>query len=322
MNSRAVGNALISRFGGEWFKGDTEVRINCPFCHKRGQTRDTSMNLEINLVDKLIFSCWRCHYGGRSTTVVSLLLGKVLDVQSIEETDFDDVATAIADRLTKAHPAAPRSEPADMALLSGFYDILAADPTAEAPRRYMEGRGISREDMAWYRLKYGLTGYAAGRVIIPCFEKGRCVFWLGRTYVGGDPPYKNIPNRSALQPRKETVFNIDGVLSGQTAVVLEGALNAMVCGSNAVATMGKAMTDGQFWKILSRGPRNVVVGWDKDAEREGIAVAKRFHDAGLQTFLIFFKDGADFADLGRDVARRMVAEAEPFRIHHFVGRAR
>lgn len=325
MDYRRAGNRLIARFGGEWIKNGTEVKVNCPFCARNGWSPDTSMNLEINLKDKLIYSCWRCKTGGRTPTLVYMLLHTAMDVSLVaQEINEEEVAQAVIERLS-ARPHRPltavTASPAlDESLLADFQPLTSGCPTAQYPRDYMLGRGLTWEDLATYRLHYALAGWAGGRVIIPCFENNKCVYWLGRSYVGEDPPYKNIPNAQALQGRRNTVFNVDRIERGGCAVVLEGALNAMVVGTNAVATLGKAMTEEQFWKIVSKGPGVVVVGWDKDAESEGVAVARRFHDAGLRTHLIFFPDGRDFADLGRETSRSMVENSEPFKLTHFIGR--
>jgi len=318
---RSAGNRFIARFGGEWIKAETEVKVNCPFCHLRGKSRDTSTNLEINLRDKLIYSCWRCKVSGYTSELVSSLLRGNLNAVVMQEIDEDAVAEEVMARLsagTAAPVTAVTASPAeDLTLLRDFFPIVSDDPTSVAPREYMLGRHLTLDDLHLYRLTYSLGGWSGGRVIIPCIENNKCVFWLGRSYVGGEPPYLNVPNVQALQHRRHTVFNVDRIPPDGCAVVLEGALNAMVCGSNAVATMGKAMTDEQFWKIMAKRPAQVVVGWDKDAEAEGVAVARKFHDAGVQTYLIFFTDGRDFADLGREAARSMVEGAEPFALTHF-----
>jgi DNA primase len=128
--------------------------------------------------------------------------------------------------------------------------------------------------------KYGLgyfkpTSIYRFRLYIPVFFNGRLVTFTTRTINEKlEPKYLHCPKRTSSLFAKETLYNIDS--AGDTAIVVEGPIDAWRIGDGAVATFGVVFTQRQIKLIRERFKRVFIM---YDAEPMAQQQAQRLADS-------------------------------------------
>lgn len=125
--------------------------------------------------------------------------------------------------------------------------------------QYLHERGYNPKQI---RDLYGIQccyqfGPMKYRIVIPVFQNGRIVSYVGRDVTGRAPlKYKNLSEKKSILPVKETVFNIDAV--HETGIVCEGPFDAIRFGTHGLCVWGLQYTATQTRLLASRLKRCVV----------------------------------------------------------------
>jgi DNA primase len=228
------------------------IGINCQFCI------DHSDHLGINLYSKA-FSCFKCAETGSAIKLVS-----VIDGVSEKEawgiiSEFGGVTFTPVEKQYQSKCQLPVGATKKFSQI--HLDFLAK-------RRY-DVKVISSYDL----YATGPVGTYKHRIIFPVFMNGRMVSFTGRDVTGtSKSPYYNSSEEYSVRDVKQCLYNMDSVIN-DTAVVVEGPLDAWRIGEGAVATFGTKYTKEQI--RLLRGMKRVFVLFDADA----IPLAHKFaHD--------------------------------------------
>jgi DNA primase len=127
---------------------------------------------------------------------------------------------------------------------------------------YMERRAITKEHQELFDIRSG--GYTdpwAYRIVLPIKVNGTIVSATGRAINKDmDPKYWTLPMDKEVIHHKHTFFNIDSV--DDTAVVVEGPIDALKGGEGFIASFGVNLTDEQMCLLL-KFP-NVIFLQDSD----------------------------------------------------------
>jgi DNA primase len=276
---------------------ENDIGIECPFC----PDGDPSNHLGIHLETK-VFNCWRC---GASGTAVKLIM-------SLEQIGFKSALRKI-EYQTKHRKDLTRNIHAHVRERATGFDRIGLPSECEADlldmhREFLE---IRRFDPDYIFHKYNLQSVGKNsqkwkfRLIIPIYVNRRLVAWTSRDVTGqANIAYRHAPIEDCLIPVKETLYNVDTVKD--TAIVVEGPLDAWRIGDGAVCTFGTQYTREQL-RLLSNLHR-VFVLFDFDARD----LAKNFGaDLGLfvnQTEILELEHGdpADMDQADVNELRRMV----------------
>lgn len=240
--SRALTGARPSLTG--WW------RANCPECLQRTGKPDVKQAMSIN-VRTGVFWCWKCKVKGR--------------LDNAPETPEHAVAVI-----------AKEMEPPE-----GYVTLASEEGrlsmSLEPARRYLETR-VPRE--LWFEAGLGacITGYYAGRVIIPVFDEDDTTWvgWVGRTWYPSDRAYiypVGMDRGSVLYNGRALREETDKPL-----LVVEGGFDALHLWPDSAAVLGKA-SEAQM-EALCTTDRPVVWVLDGDAWMEGYACAARMRLAG------------------------------------------
>lgn len=129
------------------------------------------------------------------------------------------------------------------------------------------------------------------RLVLPIFEKGELVSYQARALDNAVPKYLNPPKILGVASSKSNlVYNLDAVDKDNPIVICEGIFSAMAVGQQAVAVLGKEISQQQVFKILSAGITEAVIMFDPGAEKWAIKAAKMF-DGLLDVRVAFLEDG-------------------------------
>lgn len=156
---------------------------------------------------------------------------------------------------------------------------------AEAGRKYLEGRGIPQPVASYYGVRYSPVRQ---RVMFPIEMGGRLVGFQERLTVASrylsEDGSKVIEAPKVLSskgiPRNHVVMFEKRLQGNKHVVLCEGpvdCLKAHACRGN-VATMGKAVTQGQIQLLRNNGIEKVYLAIDPDAAQETARLVREFAD--------------------------------------------
>ena len=220
---------FISRYAKPAFYNEgRELAVPCPY-HDRG--RDPGKKLWVN-VQKRVFICYKCDEKGSFRK----LLAKFREVKPQA---FADVPQDVLDALSTPMeaPQGPIEHPGYTATLPDEFEPLwgkePTDPVGKKALKYLTGRHLDADTIEIYRLGYCKYGEYAYRIIIPTYEEGRLVYWLGRDFTGKqDLKVKNPSKAHAGVGSKEWLFNMNLAEDFRHLVICEGVFDAMAAGLN------------------------------------------------------------------------------------------
>ena len=168
---------------GSPYRTNNEFLFNCPYCdhHKR--------KFSVNL-DKGYYKCWVCDTRGKNLYRVVRRFGTNHDKSSwrelTSEIDYNKLEDLFAEKI---------EEKQILEMPKGFVSLANKDvpPTGFAARNYLRKRGISKQDIIWWKMGYCSNGEYEGRIIIPSFDdEGDLNYFVSRSYDKTFyPKYKN-----------------------------------------------------------------------------------------------------------------------------------
>jgi DNA primase len=150
--------------------------------------------------------------------------------------------------------------------------------------RYLVRRGVSPEQIALYRLGYANSGKYCGYVIVPIVRRREVIYFVARSFLGGNGARKYLnPSRDEVGGigKSELLFNYDRVSYAPILTITEGVFDAIAVGTNAVALLGKTISDVQLALLENLRVRRIRVMLDEDARAECYTMVDQLNDAGF-----------------------------------------
>lgn len=243
---------------------------------------------------KMAWICWGCGKTGDTLDLVGMLertdrtgaIGIVVDGYS-----GGDAPTELRE---VAHVKAPTRVLERLPLIEWPRGLELIDPRAPAHVEavdYLIGkRGLTYDQLAFYRIGYCRVGRLARYVVFPCFMDGGLVYWQGRAT--WDPPaglskdalraWKQATKyRKTMNPYSDDgqttgsmsiLFNYDAARVHEHVVVVEGPIDAIKVGTNAVALFGKEPSPEKVERLLRMAARRYTVYLDPGEKEEAKAL--------------------------------------------------
>jgi len=237
-----------------------EISMNCTECENRGEpTPDTKQKLWVNVATGF-FTCYRCGFGGSMIKLISslgntsmtgalrILRGRLLDT-------MDHLDLKLFEK-----PIEWQSEEQlrEVELPHGYQPI-------EGPHPYLKKRGIPWKYAAKHDWGISTAGYTKDRLIVPTFMNDRLVFWQARaTWESDDEDFKKVLNPKGVSARS-VLYNYDVAKHFEEIVIVEGFIDAVKVGPNAVATNGKRLHERQVEWLEKTKCKRIVLLWDRDS---------------------------------------------------------
>lgn len=197
---------------------------------------------------------------------------------------------------------------------------------------YLASRGIPVDVAKEYDIRYNIDDMT---VDFPILVGSRLVGWQSRktanlTYVVNDimgSTVKKAPKiLSTPDIPRDKVLMFQNRVTGKKAVIAEGPVDAIKChlfGGN-VATMGKAVSDGQLQVLYQKGVEEVYLALDPDAASGIDALIARIRKMGMTTYLVPIPDKyKDIGEMSFEAAFTAIQAADEIRpyekLHMFFG---
>jgi DNA primase len=281
MNKKEAKKILHETLGNYFDKG-AELLFTCPSCnhHKR--------KFSVNL-DKSVYKCWVCDYRGRNIRRIIRSYGSYSQLQRwdaiSERSDLEKFTELFME------PERPEDK-SKMELPEEFTSLCAEKPPATGiyALRYLEKRGITKEDILKWKIGYCFSGEYRNRVIIPSFdEDGDCSYFIARSYTGDSYKYKN-PRAS-----KDIVFNDLFIDWNKDLVLVEGVFDALVAG-NAVPILGSTLRAGsELLRKIVWNDTPIYIALDPDAADKERRIIKMLLQYDIELYKI---DVTGYEDVG------------------------
>ena len=323
---------IIMRDGPEWL-------VHCPRCHRP--------KLAIH-VGRKAYQCWggACRFSGWSPA------GLVATVLAVPPSRAREVIAAFGLGVELGpvrelnRTAIARSPVVMPAAALPLVDWRLHPPQYD----YIHGRGVSDDHIHWFGLGTivsNRTGSKAdklltSRVIFPVWSStsGRIVWWVARDIFGRSKAKTlnmpqacrenhgphctcyheewGLPPVPGVATADDVVLGLHLVLPGSIVVVVEGPIDAAVCGPGFVSVQGTRISPQQAMLIRGAGPKEAIILFDGDrpdekgrrAGEEGLAKSLPILGAALPARGITCPEGSDPGSLGRSAALEVAMSAQ------------
>lgn len=281
---------LESKFDVVVCKNGAEYGFCCPMCEERIGRPDTKYHFSFH-VGKQLGNCFKC--GWKPFSAIQLVA------------DVEHVSIGDAYNILQKYPSVAVYIPVESDVVStiklpkGFHPFYPRDMCKSVVSKmawdYVIRRGLSKQLIREYGIGHCGIGEWAQRIIIPLREAGQVVYFVGRSFRGGKPRYKYpIVSDAGGIGKSDVVAFLDTAAKRKDLVICEGVFDAMAVGRNAVAILGKSLSDVQLHKILLCGFKTVTIMLDHDAEKEAFEIARRL--SGYVQTNVALLDSGDPAD--------------------------
>ena len=291
--------SILREVLGSCYRVNNEYLFFCPKCehHKK--------KLSVN-IDKDVFKCWVCDYTGRSLRRLIRSKGDYKQRSLWDKlTEHIDISSFEEALFFRKHE---EEEEQRIDLPDEFISLVGEDSTYSSlyARNYLNSRGVTREDIARWKIGYCKSGVYAGRIVTPSFNlKGYCNFFTARTYTDDWRKYFNPPIS------RDIIFNHLFLNFDEDISIVEGTFDAIIAGPNAVPLLGSTLReDSKLLLEIVRNDTPVYLALDSDAEKKAMRLIKSMLDYDIEIYKVNIFPYADVGEMPREEYLKRKKKAE------------
>lgn len=273
---------------GGFFRQSNELLFKCPKCNK--EKKKLSVNLTKN-----VFKCWTCDYSGKNITRIIKRYGTY--AQQREWNELCGIIDIVEyDKLFLENE--PEEEKEEIINLPAEFHSLCnrdIDLTSLPARRYLRDRGVSKEDILFWKIGYAVSGEYAGRVIVPSFNMdGKVNYFIARTYENNWKRYLN------PQAPKDIIFNELYIDWNEDITLVEGVFDAIKA-KNAIPILGSSLRENsRLFKELIKHDPAIYMALDADAEKKAERLINSLLSYGAEVYKIDMPPDKDAGDMSHE----------------------
>lgn len=269
---------------GDCYTSGKELLFFCPRCkhHKK--------KLSIN-VSKNAFKCWVCSFSGKTISRIFKRYGNFTQRKKwneingiVEITEYEDIFSS----------EKMEEKPTSISLPEEFQSLCNQDVslTSLPARRYLKERGITRDDVLFWKMGYAVSGEYAGRIIIPSFNmEGKVNYFIARSFEGNWKRYLN-----PSSPR-DLIFNELYIDWDSDVTIVEGVFDAIKA-KNSIPILGSELRENsRLFMELIRRDSVIYIALDPDAEKKAETLIKELLNYGAEMYKIDIPAGRDVGDM-------------------------
>ena len=258
---------ILEDFLGGYQRSKDELLFFCPKCNHH------KPKLSVN-IDKNVFKCWVCDYNGRTITHLVSSYGKP-EHHSQWKTECGIVDMSEVDK---------EEEKEELITLPEEFISLTSKrttPLSLPARTYLKSRGVSYEDILWWKIGFCPDGLCGGRIIVPSFDmNGSVNYYVARNYENDFKKYYN------PQVKKDFIFNELYLDWSKDITLIEGVFDAIVA-RNAIPLLGSTLREDSyiFQRIIGECDK-IYVALDADAKKKEDKIIRMLLSYGLEVYKI------------------------------------
>ena len=261
----------------------SERLFHCPAC------KNSKNKLSIN-IEKDKFQCWHCGYAGRSLYRIIRRFGSFLHQRKWREF-IPDLDLSRFEEFLQGKEDNEWEQVVDLPEDYVFLGNKGLPMSSLEPRRYLAERGITMDDILFWKIGYCANGPYGRRIVIPSFNSnGDPNYFIARSYKGDWMKYKN-PKVS-----KDIIFNELYVDFDEDLVLVEGVFDAIKAGENAVPILGSTLNEeGKLFQSIVQNDTAVYMALDPDAEKKACHIIQKMLQYDVEVYKV---DISGFEDAG------------------------
>ena len=275
---------------GDYNVSGHEFIFKCPFCehHKK--------KLSVN-ISKGAAKCWVCDWSTPNLSRIVRRLGNYQQIQEwnelcgiIEINDYSKIFESF-DEVIEEKDEILELPQEFMTLCTKNNNI-----SSYAARRYLKERGISKQDIQFWKMGYCISGEYENRVIIPSFNMdGNINYFIARRYDGGGwSKYMNPKNS------KDIIFNELYLDWNQDITIVEGVFDAIKA-RNAIPLLGSTLRENsKLFKEIVRNDPAIYIALDPDAEKKAEKLINSLLNYNIEIYKINIPNGIDVGDISHE----------------------
>ena len=274
---------IVSDILGRYVRKGNEHLYSCPYCkhHKK--------KMSVNFAQG-VFKCWVCDTRGKNIYRMVRKFGnynqrqKWLQLEGrLDLSEFDKIFEGLQEEEAEQVVELPKEM---VSLCNKHLPISSKRALA-----YLESRGITKREILMWKIGYCSSGKYGGRIIIPSFNiNGEPNYFIARSYVGHQRKYLNPP------ASRDIIFNELMVDWDEPVVLVEGAFDAIVAGTQAVPILGSTLRpSSKLFQALSLNDTPVYMGLDEDAEKKAGQMIRSMLQYDMEVYKI---DTSSVEDIG------------------------
>jgi hypothetical protein len=274
---------ILKNILGDFYCTNDELLFFCPYC--RHQKRKMSVN-----IGKNAYKCWVCDSNGRDIRRVVRRFGNYKHKQAWDEITNRVNISEFPDLFEKPTPV--HEERQRISLPKHFQSLAnKAIPISALPAiKYLKTRGLTKEDILYWKIGYCDSGEYQKRIVIPSFDtEGYVNYFVARSYIEQYKRYKNPPKS------RNIIFNELYLSWDQDLTIVEGVFDAIVA-RNSVPLLGSTLRENSalFQEIVSHDTP-IFLALDADASRKEERIIRLLLKYDIELYKI---DTSGFGDVG------------------------
>lgn len=178
-------------------------------------------------------------------------------------------------------------------------------------RSYVAGRGFNVNRLSLKGVGYCTGGDYSGYIIFPFYRKGKLIYFQGRRYLATGPKMKNPSSEDFGIGKEQIIYNQDALYIYNKVYGVESITNAETLGDQAIATLGKSLSQWQISHMIASPCKSLIIILDPDAYKEAIESAMQIVNY-KRTKVVKLPDGdKDVNDYGKAKTLEFVSKT-PF----------
>lgn len=271
---------------GDYYSSGNELLFKCPF--EEHSKKKFSVNIQKNAA-----KCWVCDWSTPNLTRIVKRLGSYSQIQEWNEicgiVEINDYS-----KIFLSQENLEEDKEITTCLPQEFQSLCNKDNslTSIAAKRYLKERGLSQQDILFWKIGYAVSGEYSGRVIVPSFNSiGKVNYYVGRTYEDNWKKYLN-PDL-----KKDIIFNELYLDWDNDVTIVEGIFDAIKA-KNAIPLLGSTLRENSkiFKHIVKEDPA-VYLALDPDAEKKAEKLIKDLLSYDVEVYKVPIPAGKDVGDM-------------------------
>jgi len=287
---------ILTNVLGASYRSNNEFLFHCPYCnhHKK--------KMSIN-IDKGYFKCWTCDTRGKNLYRIIRKYGT-----HNHKSQWRDITGTVDYEKLEDLFAEKVEEKQILDMPEGFVSLANKDipPTGFAARNYLRKRGITKQDIVWWKMGYCSSGEYEGRVVIPSFDdEGDLNYFISRSYdKKAYPKYKNPP------ASKNIIFNDLFMDWSSDIILVEGVFDAVVAGRNSVPLLGSTLNQNSvLLQKIVKEDAGVYIALDPDARKKELEIIKTLLDFDIEVWKVNIGENEDVGSMSKDNFQKCLNKA-------------
>ena len=296
---------IITDILGYYHRKGNEHLYTCPYC--KHHKKKMSVNFAIGA-----FKCWICDTRGKNIYRLVRKFGtyqqrqKWLELEGrLDLNEFENIFAEMNDVKEEQVIELPKE----------FVSLCnkRLPKSSQRPLKYLQERGITREQILKWKIGFCPDGRFGGRIIIPSFNNsGNVNYFIARSYVGHQRKYLN------PTAEKDIIFNQLSVDWDSPVILVEGVFDAIVAGENAIPILGSTLRENtKLFQAIVINDTPVYLALDEDAKKKTGQIVKSMLQYDIELLEIDTSGCEDVGSMSHDVFLERKNQAQPVDYDNF-----